>query len=78
MSLQRQRMFARGLAEVTVTDETRRELGKALADISVSMDKKRAIARQELRRSNAAVPIPSGRHKRTRSAEKQALRQSWR
>ena len=37
-------------------------------------DKQRAIRRQELRRSNAAVPIPSGKYKKPRSTIKQELR----
>lgn len=36
-----------------------------------------AIRRQELRRSNAAVPIPAGKHKRSRSMQKQALKREY-
>lgn len=43
-----------------------------------SVDKARARARQELRRSNASVPIPSGQHKVPRSRAKQELREEWR
>lgn len=39
------------------------------------IDRQAAIARQELRRSNAAVPIPDGRYKRPRSRDKQELRE---
>jgi hypothetical protein len=38
----------------------------------------KARHRQELRRSNAAVPIPAARHKRSRSWTKQQLRKKWR
>lgn len=43
-----------------------------------SIGKQQARARQELRRSNAAVPIPAGKHKRSRSRDKQDLREEWR
>lgn len=36
-----------------------------------------ARRRQELRRSNAAQPIPAARHKRPRSAVKQDLRKEY-
>lgn len=37
-----------------------------------------ARRRQELRRSSAAVPIPAAKHKRPRSAARQALREEIR
>lgn len=40
--------------------------------------KQAAVRRQELRRSNAAVPIPSGQHKRGRSYTNQQIRQEYR
>lgn len=41
-------------------------------------DRQAAVKRQELRRSNAAVPIPKGQYKRPRSRAKQQLRQEYR
>lgn len=41
-------------------------------------DRAGAVRRQELRRSNAAVPIPAARHKRPRSRAKQELREEYR
>lgn len=41
-------------------------------------DRQGAIRRQELRRSNAAVPIPMGQRKRGRAYVKQQLRQEYR
>lgn len=41
-------------------------------------DRANARRRQELRRSNAATPIPDGRRKRTRSWGKQQIRKDWR
>lgn len=41
-------------------------------------DRANARRRQELRRSNAARPIPHGRHKRPRTAAKQELRKEHR
>jgi len=46
--------------------------------IGTDADKQRATRRQELRRSNAAVPIPVGKHKKPRAMHKQALRQEYR
>lgn len=37
-----------------------------------------ATRRQELRRSNAAVPIPSAKHKKPRSMQRQTLREEYR
>jgi hypothetical protein len=43
-----------------------------------TVGQEQAHARQLLRRSNAAVPIPAAQHKRPRSAAKQALkREVW-
>jgi hypothetical protein len=41
-------------------------------------DRQAAVRRQELRRCNAAVPIPKAQHKRPRSWAKQQLRQEYR
>ncbi|HEX2616638.1 MAG TPA: hypothetical protein VHL57_03795 [Flavobacteriales bacterium] len=41
-------------------------------------DRAKARARQQLRASNAAVPIPKAQHKRSRSFERQQLRESYR
>jgi hypothetical protein len=41
-------------------------------------DRRRAITRQLLRASNAAVPIPMGQRKIPRATAKQALRQEYR
>ena len=41
-------------------------------------DRAKARIRQELRRSNAARPIPAAKHKRPRSRTKQDLRQEAR
>jgi hypothetical protein len=49
-----------------------------MAKNATTIDRQRATARQLLRRSNAAVPIPSGRHKRGRAYRKQELRQQYR
>jgi hypothetical protein len=37
-----------------------------------------ARRRQELRRSNAAVPIPSARHKKPRSMQRQEIKEQYR
>lgn len=42
-----------------------------------SPDRQAAVRRQELRRCNAAVPIPAAQHKRPRSWAKQELRKEW-
>lgn len=44
----------------------------------MSSDRDAAIARQELRRSNAAVPIPAAKHKRRRTRVRQELREERR
>lgn len=46
--------------------------------ITDSPDRAAAKRRQELRRSNAAVPIPSGQYKTPRSMVKQSLREDIR
>lgn len=41
------------------------------------IDRRRARARQELRRSNAAAPIPAGKHKRPRAMVRQSIRAEY-
>lgn len=43
-----------------------------------TVERAKARRRQELRRSNAAVPIPAARYKRSRAWIKQQLRQQGR
>jgi hypothetical protein len=41
-------------------------------------DRDAAIRRQNLRASNAAVPIPQGKYKKGRSMQRQELREQYR
>lgn len=54
------------------------ERGQPMAAKVETSDRANARRRQELRRSNAATPIPDGRRKRTRSWGKQQIRKDWR
>lgn len=49
-----------------------------IPDMTERPGKVAARHRQELRRSNAAAPIPAAKHKRPRSAAKRELREEHR